>query len=301
MLLRLAPLVAVDEVDHVVLPPGRRRVVLVRDFVEHVVQIVHRVHDLAHVGLLDGGHGRAGQGVDVEPLAVPVDVAIEAVDVVGRMEGMPLPGAAGELHGPALEEHHRNVHARLPGRTHALAQAVEVLRVVAVKIEPGLAVAGLARAGAGKRLRRGRVQLLLPVALRVPRDRLPGPQPDEVVVEALEELQIGVEVESGGRIAGPDVHQARPRVRAGQIHGRAAPVGEVPAVAGVHAQRAASGPGRCRGCLPLAGPRPRQIRAGGQPHKTGQAAGSVLEKGATFHGCCSPCSPCLCGVISVLP
>ncbi len=59
VLLRFLRLVLLDEADHAVLPLGRARVVLVGDLVEHVVEIVDRVDDLADVGLLQLGDLRA--------------------------------------------------------------------------------------------------------------------------------------------------------------------------------------------------------------------------------------------------
>jgi len=227
------------------LPPlywnvGRRGVVLVGDLVEHVVQVVHGVDDLAHVRFLNRRDLLVGQLVHLQALAVTVGVAVDAIDVIAGMKRMALPGAFGELHGPALEEHHGDVDAPLAGCAQAAAEPVEIDAVILGQIELRLAVEGLSRPGPRKRLRRGGVDAFVP-PLGVPSDRLPGPQPDEVVAEPFEAIEVGGEVERRRGIARPDVDQVRPGMRAGQIDRFAGPVGEVAGVLRVSPQRALGG------------------------------------------------------------
>ena len=58
VLLGLGQLVGANEADHVVLPLVARWVALVAYLIDHVVQIVDRVHHRPHVGLLERRHGR---------------------------------------------------------------------------------------------------------------------------------------------------------------------------------------------------------------------------------------------------
>ena len=80
---------------------------LVRDFVEQVVEIVQTGDEPAQVGILDRGHARIGELMDLNALAVAVPVAVDAVEIVGGMERVIPPRVLLELHAVAFEEHHR--------------------------------------------------------------------------------------------------------------------------------------------------------------------------------------------------
>ena len=187
-----------------------------------------------------------GQRVDLQSVAVVVGVAVDAVDVVGRVHRMGLPRTRRELHCPAFEEHHGNVDTAPAGRLDAVPEPAEVVVVVAGQVELRTAVCGEAGTRSGERLRGDRVQRVLPVALRVPGERLPRPQPHEVVVVLVEEVEIGVVVEHRWRVFRPHVDQAWPGMRTGQVDHPPRAVGEVARVVRMHAQRPGGGSGRLR-------------------------------------------------------
>ena len=97
MLLGLGAFVALHELDHVVLPADRIGNRLVGDLVEDIVEVVHRVDDLADVRLLDVGDRRVVERVDPPHVS-----GIDTVDVVVRGERM-RPSTRRSLHGPPLE------------------------------------------------------------------------------------------------------------------------------------------------------------------------------------------------------
>ena len=59
---------------------------LVADFENHVVQVVHRVNDLADERFLDPRDLRDSQFMTFVALAVAVQVAVDSVDVIGSDE-----------------------------------------------------------------------------------------------------------------------------------------------------------------------------------------------------------------------
>ncbi len=156
----------------------------------------------------DGGHL---QRVRRQAAAIPSGAAVDALDVVGRMKGVRLESLGQMLQSPALEQHDRHVDAAVSGCPHAFLQASEVRRIELLEIELGLAVQSRAGAGAFPRMRRHRVLVLLGRVLRrgpdVPARQFPAPQPDEVVMLPLQEIEVLREIERCGRVAAAHVFE----------------------------------------------------------------------------------------------
>jgi hypothetical protein len=235
----LPPLVLPDERDHPVLPaggvprleragqaqrrghllgeapPARR---LVRHLVEHVGQVVDGVDDLAEVRLLE----RLDARVERELLILDDGGDADPVDIVGGVERMApdVVRRRAEVEAPALEEHHRDVDARVAGGGDPVAEPREVGRVEPGEVELRLPVGGGARAGARPRLGRHAEVEGAPGGLGL--ELLPAPEPDEVVPVVLEEGQVGAVVVllrlAGARGARAEaVVEVVPDVRAGQV------------------------------------------------------------------------------------
>ena len=73
---------AFDKPHHLVLPLARVPFAFVADLVEDVVQVVHRVDDLADVGFLKRENLGHLERVDLDAPAVSIGIAVDAVDVV---------------------------------------------------------------------------------------------------------------------------------------------------------------------------------------------------------------------------
>ena len=237
MLLGLPALVRVDELRHVKLP--RLRAALVDDLPEHVIQVIHRIDHAADIRFLVGDDAWVVHAVQrrIRRLITARVGHIHAVDVVGGIERMHRPGveAAGvDRQTPALEEHHRRVDAPLAGRDQALTHAGEVRLVPGGQIELWQTIGGDARSRARPWQRIEDDALIGPTrALWL----LEHPQAHEVVVICLHEVEVLVIRE--GRIAGPaDILQVCPGVRASQVDGGPAIIGEIASVGGMGPQRA---------------------------------------------------------------
>ena len=164
---------------------------------------------------------------------------VDAVDVVVRMEGMSPPGpfllgaspAVAVHHPPAFEQHHGDVDAPPTRGTDSLPQPFEVRGVELLQdrtsvCHPAPSPARFAPTAEGAALM-DKILAPFPVGPRVPGGRVPGPEPDEVVPVAVEEIQVSIEVKRLGRIAAAHVDQAVPGVRADQQHLAAARIAEV--------------------------------------------------------------------------
>ena len=131
MLFGLGSFIALDVVDHVVLPGGvgRAACAFIADLVQDIVEIVDTVDDFADIGFLQGSDLAAGQGMGLAALVIAVEVTVDVVDVVGKLVGMTIPGivvALLALHTPAVEEHDGDIDTLVAGFDDALAHAVEV-------------------------------------------------------------------------------------------------------------------------------------------------------------------------------
>src|SRR5258708_38897262 len=83
MLIWFRVLVGVYRVNHIAAPGVVRR--SLAWFIEHVLQAVHRVHDLLHIGLLPGKHGANHRS---RPAAAAGVSVVDAVDVVRERTGI---------------------------------------------------------------------------------------------------------------------------------------------------------------------------------------------------------------------
>src|SRR5260221_399414 len=83
MLIWFRVLVGVYRVNHISAPGVVRR--FLTWFIEHVLQAVHRVHDLLHIGLLPGKHGTNHR---IRPAAAAGVSIVDAVDVVHARTGI---------------------------------------------------------------------------------------------------------------------------------------------------------------------------------------------------------------------
>src|SRR5258708_6418266 len=83
MLIWFRVLVGVYRVNHIAAPGVVRR--FLAWFIEHVLQVVHRVHDLLHIGLLPGKHGANHRS---RPAAAAGVSVVDAIDVVYARTGI---------------------------------------------------------------------------------------------------------------------------------------------------------------------------------------------------------------------
>jgi len=193
-------------------------------FVQDVIQIVDRIDDLADVCFLNLGHGVDGQLMDFQSFAVAIRVAVDAVDVVLRMEGMQLPAVLDPLHRPALEHHNRDVYAFLTCGLDPLPQSFEIGRIEFRQIELRLAVQGFAVTAAlpGMRCHVEPGYVLAgmgTVWFRVPLRHLPRPHAHEIMVKSFHPFEIGVIIERFRWVFRPHIHEIVPDVGAYQQNG----------------------------------------------------------------------------------
>ena len=111
------------------------------------------------------------------------------------------------------------------------------------------------------------------VGLRIPCERVPRPQTDEVVAVALEKSEIGVVIERGRRVGLVHVDQIVPGVRAGQIDRPERPIRILGPVREV-ARIGRMDPQRAGGSLGLAGARTDRM-AGRQGQQNRQKTSSA--------------------------
>ena len=120
MLLGLAFLIPVNETYHVVLPIRGSSVALVRYFVENIVQIIQRVHNLPNIFFLDPGHGVNFESVNLFAFTVSVGITVDPVDIILGVEGVPRPGinstAPFVVNGEPIEEHHHYIKSPVSRR-----------------------------------------------------------------------------------------------------------------------------------------------------------------------------------------
>src|SRR5215475_10007742 len=120
MLLGLAFLIPANETYHVILPLHGFSVALVRYFVENIVQIIQRVHNLPHISFLDGGHGMKFESVNLFALTVSVGITVDPVDIILGIKWVPRPGinstAPFVVNGEPIEEHHHYIKSPISRR-----------------------------------------------------------------------------------------------------------------------------------------------------------------------------------------
>src|SRR5579859_5918854 len=240
MLLGFAGLVVMDVIDEVVLPVDAARCPTIRisafiaNLVQHVIQVVDRIHDLSDIRFLKGSHSRDGQLFGLHPNVVAIRVAVNAIDVVSLIEGMAFPGKvlaaadAGVLRidAPAIKQHDRHIYAAITRVDHSLAQTVKIALVELGQIELGFAIQG--GAGAGALVGGHRIEPVVVVTgLGRPARLFPGPQAEEVVMVGLQEVEIGAVVEDGRRVRAAVILEVGPGMRPGQQDGPASPVHKV--------------------------------------------------------------------------
>ncbi len=61
----------------------------------------------------------------------------------------------------------------------------------------------------------------------IPTDKLPPPEPDEIVVMLVQKIQVTLKIEGRQRLGRTHILQIVPRVRSGQVNGRARTVREI--------------------------------------------------------------------------
>src|SRR5690606_36107255 len=130
VLIRLAPLILSDDIDHVELPLVGRVRAFVADLVQDVRKLVDRIDHLPDVVLLEPEHIRVGKRMYLDPFAVVIEVSVDSVDVVAAVEGVTRPRvprvAILVLDAPTIEQHDRDVDAFVLRETDPLAKPVEV-------------------------------------------------------------------------------------------------------------------------------------------------------------------------------
>ncbi len=221
----------------------------VADLEQDVVQVVHGVDHPSDVRLLKCRDLDVGQLVRLLTAVIPVQVAIDAIDVVGGLEGVSSPRivrteAALVLHrAPAVEQHDRHVDSTLTGGHHPRPEPGEVRLVELRKVVSGPAVLRRPRARPAVR-RRGVEPIVVVGSLHGPPTGFPGPEPEEVVVVGREGVEVGRVVEDRGRVGPAVVLQIAPGVRAGEQDRGAVFVGEVARIARADAQQAQRRTGR---------------------------------------------------------
>ena len=147
-----------DEVDHVVLPFRGGRNGLVRDLVEHVVEVVDRIDDFADVFLLLRRDRR-----DLERVGGVAGSGIDSIDVVAAVERIAIRRVTVELQRIPLKEHDRDVDPAIPGGDDAGAEAVEVGLIEPVRSNLGLpSVAARGRCAAMEKGSSGRARRYRP-------------------------------------------------------------------------------------------------------------------------------------------
>ncbi len=146
VLLRFALFAGVDEVDQMVLPLPGLPPGLVGDLAEHIVEIVDGVDHLPDIRLLEFENGRRDQGeiMSLETAAITVGVAIDSIDVVAGVEGVPLPFLALRV---AAEKHDADIDASLAGGNDPRSEAIEICLLELLEVELRLAIEGSPRAG----------------------------------------------------------------------------------------------------------------------------------------------------------
>ena len=102
VLLRPRGLIGLDKPDHLVLPLDRPAMALVPDLPEYVIQVAQRVDDLADIGLLEPRDLGDLQLMDFMTGIIASGIAVDAIDVVGGMERVSVPGVAPQVLAPRL-------------------------------------------------------------------------------------------------------------------------------------------------------------------------------------------------------
>ncbi len=186
MLLWLGGLIRFEVRDHVVLPGFRPSITsstLVTYLVEDVVEVVHCVDDLPDVRFLKRDDRGVEQAVSFEASVVEIRIAVNPVDVIVPVEGVPMPRVAVAhvlvLDRPAIEQHDRDIDAALARLHDVLTHPVKIGRIELAQVELWFAVErGI---GAGAQVGHGVVPDVIG-ALGTPARRFPAPQLHEVVV-----------------------------------------------------------------------------------------------------------------------
>ena len=140
MLLRFGFLIVVNNRDKMLLPRDRAGRALIRNLVEHIVERIHRIHDLPHKVFLSVNHRRIRQRMGFGSLAIAVAISIHAVDVIAVMKWMERPRVLGSLRSfpfdtPPLEQHHRDIHTVPSGLLHPRRHSLEEERIDAIHIK----------------------------------------------------------------------------------------------------------------------------------------------------------------------
>jgi len=241
MLLGQPGLDLLHRADDMILPLGRAGMRFVGDLVEQVVELVQPRDQPAQVGFLHFRHAFLRELMNLDALAVAVPVAVHAIDIIGGVHRMIRPRFLLKLHAVALEQHHRDVDARLTRLGETFADASEVVRVGLLQIELRFTIQRESRAPARIRLRRDEVVAIAPLdALHsggVPASWLPGPATGKVVAVRLQPAKIGVEVDRLRRIVRADVDEIIPAMRAGQEDRLPRSIREVARILRMHPQR----------------------------------------------------------------
>ena len=137
MLLGLGSFVLLDEADDLGLPRvGKWAARFIRNLVQHVVEIVHGVDDLLHVGLLNVPdlirHLRAVGGAVLR--------TINIIDVVGGPIRITIDRIGFKLQLVTIEEHDGNIDTILAGRNRPGPHAVKIALVEFGEVESQSAV-----------------------------------------------------------------------------------------------------------------------------------------------------------------
>src|SRR6266516_6319842 len=171
-----------------------------------------------NVCLLEGLHTR----VERKYLIIEDRFDRNVTNIVLTEEWMSLNviGRRAEVQSPTVEEHHRDIDPLPACRNDALAEPVEVGRVERVKVELRRAIPCVSSACSWPRLRRHTEMETASCSLRL--ELLPTPEPDEVVVMLLQELEIGVVINllrsfSAIWAGSHTIVEVIPDVRAGQV------------------------------------------------------------------------------------
>ena len=117
MLFGFALLVLMDKANHMILPFNRLPVTFVGYLIEDIVQVIQRVHDLPHIDFLHCGNRWYPESVGLLAFAVSIRIAVDPVDIIFGLKGMPRPRVRSTapfvVNGEPLEKHHHDIDSLL--------------------------------------------------------------------------------------------------------------------------------------------------------------------------------------------
>src|SRR5262245_50563215 len=111
---------------------------------------------------------------------------------------------------PAFKEHDGNINAPCFSRFGAFAETPEVILLESFQIESWLAIGGLTWPRTPPRLRNAEQRPL--ISFFEPLGKLPTPEADEVMMVALQKIEVGRKIKCWRRICRANILQISPRM-----------------------------------------------------------------------------------------